>query len=65
VIVRCHICLADPVGRWKQPPAMMFADGVDADGRRQFSCRADLSPKREAEIKTREKALGLPPGGLR
>jgi hypothetical protein len=65
VIIRCHVCRADPAGRWKQSSAMMFADGVDADGHRRFACRDHLSAKREAEIATREKALGWSPGGLR
>jgi hypothetical protein len=26
MIIRCHICNADPCGRWKSPPAMIFCD---------------------------------------
>jgi hypothetical protein len=31
----------------------------------QYRCRDHVSPAKEEELKTREKALGLPLGGLR
>jgi hypothetical protein len=65
MIICCHACRHYPAGPWTQPSAMMFADGVDADGRRRFACRDHLSTKREEGIRAREKALGWPPGGLR
>ena len=63
MIVRCRICNADPIGRWKQPPACIFVDRDNGD--RRYACRDHLTSKREAEIKAREKSLYLPPGGLR
>ena len=65
MIIKCKTCGRDPAARWRLQPAMMFADGIDADGRRQFSCRDHLSEKREAEIKARERALNYSPGALR
>jgi hypothetical protein len=64
-VICCHICRADPFGRWKHPPAMVFIDGRQSTDASQYRCRDHLSPKREEQIKMREKALGLPPGGLR
>ena len=63
MIMRCHVCNADPRGRWKQPPACIFIDHDDGGGR--YACRDHLSGRREAEIKARERDLGLPVGGLR
>jgi hypothetical protein len=63
-VICCHICRADPIGRWKQPPAMILIDPCPDDDRRH-ACRDHLSPKREEQIRTREKSLDLPPGGLR
>ena len=65
MLIRCHACRGDPCARWMPQAAMMFADGVDADSRRRFACRDHLSPKREEEIKAREKALGWKAGELR
>jgi hypothetical protein len=64
MIIRCHVCHADPIGRWKQPPTMVFTDPSPDDDHRH-ACRDHLSLKREEQIKTREKSLDLPPGGLR
>jgi hypothetical protein len=52
----CHICQADPAGRWKQPPAMIFIDSVD--GEKRYACRDHLSPEKEAEVKERERKKG-------
>jgi hypothetical protein len=63
-IIRCHVCNADPVGRWKQPPAMIFCDPYREDGSKRdddhyvHACRDHLSAKREEEIQEREKDLG-------
>jgi hypothetical protein len=62
-VIRCATCLADPCGRWKEPPAIIFVD--HDDGRRRYACRDHLTPKREEEIKAREKALGWKAGELR
>jgi hypothetical protein len=71
MIIRCHVCNADPAGRWKSPPAMIFCDPYRDDGsvRRDanqivfvHACRDHLSPKREEEIRGREKDRG---GALR
>jgi hypothetical protein len=64
MIVCCADCQSDPAGRWKKPPAMIFVDPY-RDGDDKHACRDHLTPKREDEIRVREKALGLPPGGLR
>jgi hypothetical protein len=74
LIIRCHVCNADPHGRWKQPPAMIFCDRYLKDGsvrkdeydRPTFvhACRNHLSAKREEEIQAREKTLGWGQGQL-
>jgi hypothetical protein len=64
MIIRCIVCHADPCGRWKKPPVMIFVDPHRDDGGR-YACRDCLSEKREAEIRAREKDIGWPPGGLR
>jgi hypothetical protein len=56
-IIRCHVCRADPAGRWRQPPAMIFIDHVN--GEKRYACRDHLSPEKEVEIKAREKERGL------
>jgi hypothetical protein len=63
MIIRCAVCYADPIGRWKQPPAMIFVDHHRDDGVR-YACRDHVSAKREGEIKARERDH-WPPGGLR
>ena len=70
MIIKCHICDADPAGRWKQPPAIIFIDpytkGAGASERGTvYSCRDCLSPKREEQIAERERTLGWSKGGLR
>jgi hypothetical protein len=69
MIIRCHICNADPCGRWKSPPAMIFCDPYREDGSARddpvHACRDHLSPKREEEIQAREKDRGWAAGGLR
>jgi hypothetical protein len=69
MIIRCHCCGADPCGRWRQPPAVIFHDfdakGTDADPRGfLYTCRSCLSTKREEEIQAREREH-WPMGGLR
>ena len=63
MIIKCATCGADPCARWREPPMMIFIDHVDGD--RHHFCRDHLNPKREEEIKAREKSLGWPLGGLR
>jgi hypothetical protein len=63
MIIQCHVCQRDPAGRQGQP-VMLFTDPTPDDDHRH-ACRDHLSEKREAEIRTREKELGWPPGGLR
>jgi hypothetical protein len=31
MIIRCHVCNADPAARWKSPPAMIFRDPYRED----------------------------------
>jgi hypothetical protein len=60
-VIRCHVCGADPAGRWVQPPALVFIDEPPRCKAREpshYRCRAHLSAKREEEIQTRERALG-------
>ena len=64
MIISCHVCNADPAGRWKQPAAMIFHDRYEEDGsvrrdskgRETFvrACRDHVSAKREAELLARE-----------
>jgi hypothetical protein len=60
-IIRCQTCNADPAGRWKQPPAMIFIDSNSG----AYGCRDHLSPAKENEIQAREAKLGLRKGELR
>lgn len=55
--IRCHVCHADPLGRWKQPPACIFIDPYRKDCGSQYRCRDCLSPRREDEIQRRETGL--------
>jgi hypothetical protein len=32
MIIRCNVCNADPDGRWKSPPTMIFRDPYREDG---------------------------------
>jgi hypothetical protein len=67
-MIRCHVCNADPCGRWKSPPAMIFRDPYweDSSVRRDandqvvfvHACRDHLSRKREEEIQKRQKDRG-------
>ena len=54
MIVKCHVCNADPCGRWRLPPACIFIDPYRSDGGR-YACRDHLTPKREEEIRARER----------
>ena len=60
MIVRCHICNADPCGRWRSPPMCIFIDPYQEDGDARddpvYACRDCLSAKREAEICVRERS---------
>ena len=59
MIIRCRACRADPLGRWKQPPAIIFRDPYREDGSARddsvYACRDCLSARREEEIQQREK----------
>jgi hypothetical protein len=62
IAIRCHVCNADPGGRWVQPPALVFIDEPPRAKAREpehYHCREHLSAKREAEIQTRERELGF------
>ena len=50
MIIRCHVCIADPAARWKSPPAMIFHEGRQRPRRPVDTYRDHLSPKREEEI---------------
>jgi hypothetical protein len=63
MIIKCETCNADPIGRWRLPPAMIFAEG-ELDQRRYF-CRDHLTAKKREQVETREKDLGLAEGALR
>jgi hypothetical protein len=65
MIIRCHTCHADPGGRWKQPPAMIFIDGRPSTDGSHYRCRDHVSAAKAEKLKAREKELSLPPGGLR
>jgi hypothetical protein len=69
MIIRCHVCNADPDGRWKSPPAMIFCDPYREDGSKRDdpvrACRDHLSPKRAEEIQERERDRGWKKGELR
>jgi hypothetical protein len=65
MIIRCHVCSADPCGRWKQPPEIIFIERHQPTDDPQYFCRDHVSPAKEEELRAREKALGWPPGGLR
>ncbi len=59
MIVKCHVCGADPAGRWVKPSALIFIDNHRKDGGSKYRCRAHVSAKREREIQAREAALGF------
>lgn len=63
--IRCATCNADPGGRWKQPPAMIFIDDHQSDGGSKYRCREHLSPKKAGQIQQREQERGWPDGWLR
>jgi hypothetical protein len=52
-IVACHICRADPIGRWRKPPQMIFIDGD------VYACRDHVSAEKEAEVQKRERERGF------
>jgi hypothetical protein len=59
MIIRCHLCGADPCGRWRSPPAIIFHDPYREDGSARgdsvYACRDHLSARREEEIQRRER----------
>jgi hypothetical protein len=63
MIIKCEACSADPIGRWRKPPAMIFAEGNGCD--RRFFCRDHLPAKKKEQIEARERGLGLSLGELR
>jgi hypothetical protein len=63
MIIKCETCGADPCARWREPPAMIFAEGAGSN--RRYFCRDHLPGEKKKQIEAREKALGLPIGGLR
>jgi hypothetical protein len=65
MIIRCHVCSADPIGRWKQPPMMIFIDGRETTDGSQYRCRDHVSPAKEEKLKAREKEFSMSPGELR
>lgn len=70
MIIRCHVCNADPDGRWKSPPAMIFCDTYREDGSKRYddfvyACRDHFSAKQEEDVKRREKDRGRKKGELR
>ncbi len=75
MIIRCHVCSADPDGRWSSPPPMIFRDRYREDGSIRkddsgqdvfvYACRDHLSAKGEREIQEREKDRGWKKGELR
>jgi hypothetical protein len=60
--IKCEVCGRDPAGRVGQP-VMIFAEGKGDD--RCYFCRDHLPAKKKEQIEARERALGLPIGGLR
>ena len=69
MVIKCHVCGADPAGRWVQPAALIFIDEPPPDPKthrrvarkpEHYRCRAHISPNREGEIQAREAALGFP-----
>ena len=65
MIIRCHICHADPCARWREPPMMIFIDGRQSTDGSQYRCRDHVSPAKDEKLKAREKELSLPLAGLR
>ena len=75
VIIRCHVCEADPAARWKSPPAIIFHDRYREDGSKRkddsgqdvfvYACRDHLSAKREEEIQKCETDRSWKKGELR
>jgi hypothetical protein len=62
VIIKCHVCNADPAGRWRSPPMCIFIDHVK--GERVYACRDHLTPRKE-EVMVRERSLSFAKGALR
>ena len=63
MIIRCHLCHADPCGRWGQR-ACIFVE-PQPKGEERYRCRDHVSPAKEQELKARDRERGWPPGGLR
>jgi hypothetical protein len=62
MLIRCHVCPADPAGRWKNPAALIFIEDPGAAGPRRYACREHISERKEAELQKREKERGFPLG---
>jgi hypothetical protein len=62
--ISCSVCRADPAGRWKNPPAMVFRDRHQPGdaGPPKYFCRDHVSEKRNAQLAAIEKVKG---GALR
>jgi hypothetical protein len=57
MIVKCATCGSDPAARWRQPPKMIFIESLP-EGAARYRCRDHVTPLKEEELQTREKALG-------
>ena len=64
-VICCHVCRADPIGRWKEPSAMIFIDGRQSTDGSHYRCRDHVSPAKDEKLKARETSLSLPAGELR
>lgn len=56
MIIRCDICGADPIGRWVQPPAVIFIDAPPDVPRHpsHYRCRSHVSEAKEEKIQNWE-----------
>jgi hypothetical protein len=64
IIIRCHVCGADPAGRWVQPPALIYIDEPPPDPKthrrvdrkpEHYRCRAHVSEQKEEAIQKSER----------
>ena len=55
MIIKCHICSADPAARWLSPPQNIYVDRHRSDGGSKYRCFAHLSERRREEIEARGK----------
>jgi hypothetical protein len=54
MIIRCQVCQADPLGRWKQPPACIFVVDQRRTGASRYACRDHLPPQRKETLENWE-----------